>query len=87
MTLTKVQILEQMKNITCDEDILEGFTCLGTIDKVYPNLPLQVLECYRTWIWEWEDKSFRMATSDFGNSHCALICEATEVELINHLPA
>lgn len=83
--LTKEQILEQMKDIANESDILSGFTCLGSIDKVYPDLPSDVLECYRTWIWEWHDKSFRMATTDYGNSHCGFVCEGTPEELIKHL--
>lgn len=87
MQLTKEQILEQMKDINDDTEILSGFTCLGTIDKVYPDLPEEVLECYRTWIWEWHDKSFRMATWDLGNGYCSFICEGSPEELIKHLPA
>lgn len=85
--LTKEQILEQMKDIKNDMDILDGFKCLGKIDEVYPELPPEVLECYRTWIWEWEDGSFRMATWDLGNSHCSFICEGSPEELIKHLPS
>lgn len=84
---TKEKILEQMKTINDDTEILSGFTCLGTIDNVYPDLPEEVLECYRTWIWEWHDKSFRMATWDLGNGYCSFICEGSPEELIKHLPA
>ena len=85
MELTKEMILDKMKDIKNEKDILNGFKCLGTIGDVYPDLPQTALDCYRTWIWEWEDKSFRIATSDYGNSHCGFICEGTPEELIKHL--
>ena len=81
----KTIILEQMKNISEEMDIIDGFVCLGRIDVVYPDLPLEVLECYRTWIWEWYDKSFRMATIDYGNCRCAYLCEGVPEELIKYL--
>ena len=87
MRLTKEEIIEQIKDIKEDAQIPKGFCCLGLIDEVYPDLPKEVLECYRTWIWEWYDKSFRIATSDFGNGYCAYLCEGSAEELIKHLPA
>jgi len=84
--MTKEQIIERIKDIRQERELLAGFTCLGKIDDVYPDLPKEVLECYRTWIWEWKDKSFRIATWDEGNGWCHYICEGTPEELIKHLP-
>lgn len=84
-TLTKEQVLEQVKNISMDEEIPGEFKCLGKIDEVYPNLPKEVLEHYRTWIWEWKELDLRIATWDCGNGYCSFICEGTPDELVKHL--
>ena len=81
----KTLVLDQMKDISKEAEIDERFICLGRIDVLYPELPAHVLECYRTWIWEWFDGSFRMATVDYGNGQCAYLCEGIPNELIKHL--
>jgi len=87
MTLTKEQVLKQVKRIKQDMEIPEEFVCLGKIDDVYPHLPQEVLDCYRTWIWEWKERKIRIATWDLGNGYCSYICEGTPEELVKHLPA
>lgn len=48
MTVTKEEVLEKVKNVKTDEEIPNEFVCLGSIDEVYPNIPQEVLDCYRT---------------------------------------
>lgn len=86
MDYTKEQILKQMEEIKVVEDIHPSFTYIGQIEAVYPDLPAEVLECYRTQIWEWKEKNIRIATSDFGNQYCGFVCEGTPSELVKHLP-
>ncbi|MBR2246127.1 MAG: hypothetical protein IJ880_03730 [Bacilli bacterium] len=86
MKPNKEAILNQLKDIKNDMDIPIEFKCLGKMEDVYPDLPQEVLECYRTWIWQWkDDESFRIATCDLGNSYCSYICEGTTEELIKNL--
>lgn len=87
LKMTKSQILEQSKNVKSYPEMINGFTCIGTISHVYPELPQDVLDYYRVWIWEWYDKSFRIATEDFGGGRCVFICEGNPTELIKHVPS
>lgn len=81
----KERVLNIMKQVEQDAEIPSGLHCLGKIDEVYPELPEEVLACYRTWIYEWYNKSFRVAVHDSGNGHCSYICEGTPEALIENL--
>lgn len=81
----KAQLFEQLKNAKTDSDIPRDFECIGNIEQVYPDLPKEVLDCYRTWIWESNERGLRIATSDHGNSHLSFMCEGTPEELINYV--
>jgi len=78
-------VLDYVKNVKQEKDMIEDFNCLGRIDQAYPSLPTDVLDnYYRTWIWE-NDKGVRIAIWDEGNGWCHFLCEGTEEAILQHV--
>ena len=74
-----VETVKEVKDIKNDEHASQlGYTCLGKMSDVYPNMNPD--EWYRTWIWE-NANGERIALWDEGNSWCHYMCGGTEEAL------
>lgn len=78
-----METIESIFDIQLDEHAgLLGYSCLGFLGMVYPELPNRLrTDWFRLWIWE-NAEGVRIALWDQGHTWCNYFCGGSEEDVL-----